>query len=85
MLMDADEDECQADNAGCEQTCKNTPGSYTCACTEGFLLESDKHMCTGILWLHNLSIHSQPEENDSIKCKQVDQRLLKILVESRLI
>ena len=49
MLLDADEDECQADNAGCEQTCKNTPGSYTCTCTEGFQLESDKHMCTGIL------------------------------------
>lgn len=28
----SDIDECKSDNAGCDDICMNTPGSYSCAC-----------------------------------------------------
>ena len=33
-----DIDECIANNGGCEQTCTNTIGSFTCSCTDGYKL-----------------------------------------------
>ncbi|XP_019615893.1 PREDICTED: signal peptide, CUB and EGF-like domain-containing protein 2 [Branchiostoma belcheri] len=37
----ADTDECATDNGGCDQTCTNVPGSYTCSCRQGFVLKTD--------------------------------------------
>jgi len=40
-----DKDECAVNNGGCQHTCKNTVGSYQCACDNGFTLHDDKHGC----------------------------------------
>ena len=41
-----DIDECIANNGGCEQTCTNTIGSFTCSCTDGYKLILEK-VCAG--------------------------------------
>ena len=43
-----DDDECSRSNGGCQQTCNNNEGSYTCACLTGFELDDDDHGCSGI-------------------------------------
>ena len=48
----ADVNECLDSNAGCEQDCINTVGSYFCSCKSGFNLNLDMHNCTGILFLN---------------------------------
>ncbi|OWK54923.1 Low-density lipoprotein receptor-related protein 4 [Lonchura striata] len=41
-----DIDECTEWGKGaCSQTCLNVPGSYSCACLPGYLLEPDGHIC----------------------------------------
>lgn len=35
------------DNAGCEQICSNSDGSFNCDCRAGFRLKSDKMGCEG--------------------------------------
>uniref|UniRef100_A0A5S6R2C3 Metalloendopeptidase n=1 Tax=Trichuris muris TaxID=70415 RepID=A0A5S6R2C3_TRIMR len=40
-----DRDECEVDNGGCEQICKNMIGSYVCECESGYILASDGHHC----------------------------------------
>ncbi|XP_066302880.1 matrilin-2-like [Branchiostoma lanceolatum] len=40
-----DIDECLVTNHGCEHGCQNTPGSYTCGCRDGYLLNEDKRTC----------------------------------------
>ncbi|XP_059152837.1 tolloid-like protein 1 isoform X2 [Physella acuta] len=40
-----DKDECTKDNGGCQHICKNTVGSYQCACQNGFTLHDDLHGC----------------------------------------
>jgi len=42
-----DINECLDDNAGCDHTCVNTLGSYYCKCNRGYILQADKHNCTG--------------------------------------
>ena len=34
--------------APCQMTCENTEGSYICACTRGFTLNSDNFSCKDI-------------------------------------
>ncbi|XP_078357327.1 uncharacterized protein LOC144642207 isoform X3 [Oculina patagonica] len=34
--------------ADCDQTCSNTPGSYTCSCVSGYRLDSDGKSCIDI-------------------------------------
>ncbi|XP_035679831.1 fibulin-5-like [Branchiostoma floridae] len=41
-----DIDECSTINGNCSQTCTNTVGSYNCSCSEGFVLDEDKHSCS---------------------------------------
>ncbi|CAH1243186.1 PTPRA [Branchiostoma lanceolatum] len=40
-----DKDECAAGDHNCEDTCVNTPGSYTCTCGTGSQLAGDGHSC----------------------------------------
>ena len=46
LLYITDVDECLDDNGGCEQVCRNTPGSYQCRCNAGYQLVDDLN-CTG--------------------------------------
>ena len=43
-----DIDECMDSNGGCEYTCINTNGSYTCSCPDGFHLSPNGLNCTGM-------------------------------------
>ena len=43
-----DDDECALGTAACNQECTNTPGSYTCSCFEGYVLDDDQHICIGM-------------------------------------
>ncbi|XP_078614309.1 uncharacterized protein LOC144883590 [Branchiostoma floridae x Branchiostoma japonicum] len=43
-----DEDECADDTSMCEQTCTNTPGSFSCACQQGFVLNDDGRTCQDV-------------------------------------
>jgi len=40
-----DKDECAMNNGGCQQECRNTIGSYVCACHNGFTLHENNHDC----------------------------------------
>lgn len=40
-----DINECLNNNGGCNQECINTPGSYHCACEDGYVLGHDKKTC----------------------------------------
>ena len=40
-----DIDECSEKTSGCEQSCKNTDGSFTCSCLEGYSLNDDNRTC----------------------------------------
>ncbi|WAQ95864.1 TLL1-like protein [Mya arenaria] len=44
-LFFTDKDECAVNNGGCQHICKNTVGSYECACHNGFTLHENKHDC----------------------------------------
>ena len=44
-----DIDECTANTDRCAHTCVNTPGSYSCFCRPGYVLNSDGYNCNGKL------------------------------------
>ena len=43
----SDINECDEGISGCNQTCTNTNGSYTCSCSGGYVLDADGHSCNG--------------------------------------
>ena len=43
-----DINECSDDNGGCDHTCTNIVGSYSCGCNDGYELDTDEHTCIGI-------------------------------------
>lgn len=43
-----DTNECLVNNGGCEHTCTNTDGSYTCSCDAGYKLQNDGHGCEDV-------------------------------------
>ena len=45
--MYSDINECATSNGGCETTCTNTDGSFTCSCDSGFQLNGDGLSCDG--------------------------------------
>ena len=42
-----DINECEDNNGGCPQLCKNTEGSFECECDVGYMLSLDGKTCTG--------------------------------------
>ena len=46
ILYNVDVDECDTDNGGCEHTCTNSVGSYTCSCNTGYTLDLDDEGCS---------------------------------------
>ena len=46
MILDIDE--CSEDSSICDHTCVNEPGSYTCACDDGYTLAADRSTCSGL-------------------------------------
>ena len=46
--MNTDVDECAQNIHNCEQTCKNTVGSFLCGCNAGYELTSDGRTCQGM-------------------------------------
>ena len=51
-FYNVDVDECGDDTDGCSQTCTNTEGSFTCGCTDGYVLNVDGTTCDGMYMLH---------------------------------
>ena len=43
----ADVDECNKNNGGCQFTCVNTIGGFSCVCDPGYELSSDGTVCSG--------------------------------------
>ena len=43
-----DVNECDSNNGGCDQTCTNSDGSYSCSCASGYTLNADSHACDDI-------------------------------------
>ena len=50
----SDINECLGNN-GCDQTCSNVDGSYTCSCRKGYLLQADDRSCTGEISIFSAS------------------------------
>ena len=46
-LILTDRDECALANGGCEHSCSNADGSYTCSCNSGFKLNANGLTCEG--------------------------------------
>ena len=42
-----DIDECSMQVDDCEHNCNNTLGSYTCSCSDGYILDRDGIQCNG--------------------------------------
>ena len=49
-LSKIDEDECATANGGCDGTCTNRPGSFTCLCPVGFRMASNSKKCICVIW-----------------------------------
>ena len=47
-MLCVDIDECNSNNGGCEQTCSNVDGSFSCDCEIGFTLSGDGRTCLGL-------------------------------------
>lgn len=50
-----DMDECATNNGGCQHECRNTIGSYTCSCHNGFTLHDNGHDCKEAGCKHELT------------------------------
>ena len=53
-LYSVDINECDTSNGGCNHTCTNTDGSYTCSCNSGYELNSDSHTCNGLFYSYHI-------------------------------
>ena len=45
MFIKSDIQECAIDNGGCDHTCTNVAGSYSCSCNPGYQLQADGKTC----------------------------------------
>jgi len=46
-MNDVDIDECLNDNGECQHLCENSPGSHTCRCLPGYVMNDDGTTCNG--------------------------------------
>ena len=46
-FLSPDENECATGNNNCEQLCRDTEGSYYCACHKGYRVDADRITCQG--------------------------------------
>ena len=49
-LYAIDFNECDVNNGGCEHTCTNTVGSFSCSCDEGYQ-QTNNLFCSGMLYV----------------------------------
>ena len=49
-LVDVDINECLDRNGGCQHDCVNIPGSFYCACHNGYRLQGNNRTCRG-MWV----------------------------------
>ncbi len=42
-----DINECSVNNGGCEHTCTNSEGNFSCSCNSGYELDSNGFNCSG--------------------------------------
>ena len=62
----ADFDECEYDNAGCEQICTNSIPGYQCECYDGYRLDANGVNCTSEYAMLNLV---QNQQRTSMQCR----------------
>lgn len=41
-------DECSLNYGGCDDVCNNTPGSFSCSCSTGYMLLMDGRTCADV-------------------------------------
>ena len=47
LIFYLDVNECEMLNGGCQHRCRNTNGSYSCQCNDGFFLNGNGRTCIG--------------------------------------
>jgi len=47
-MCDSDIDECSLTPQICSQLCSNSPGTFTCSCVVGYILDEDEIHCTSL-------------------------------------
>ena len=45
--LKTDKNECSMSNGGCEHTCENADGGFSCGCHAGYRLHSNTKDCIG--------------------------------------
>ena len=77
MFPAPDVDECSNNNGGCEDTCTNTIGSFTCKCTHiGKVLSSDGLTCEGNYGFYYTEIRSGGGRNVAVFADKIGDTLL---------
>ena len=75
ISLPTDINECEQNNAGCEQDCTNFDGGYNCTCGSQYALATDLHNCLGkpfplhaFLCLVNAGCYKFPLERGKLPC-----------------
>ena len=63
-----DIDECERNTDGCEDGCRNTEGSFECACGNGYRLSADGRTCDDV----DECIEGTDDCEDAHGCKNID-------------
>ncbi|XP_076347682.1 epidermal growth factor-like protein 8 isoform X1 [Tachypleus tridentatus] len=64
------ENKCLKHNGNCEHKCVNTPGSYSCECHDGFILQKDGKSC-------KMNLHTVPEYQKFVQdYQELNQRIV---------
>ncbi|XP_076347687.1 epidermal growth factor-like protein 8 isoform X2 [Tachypleus tridentatus] len=71
------ENKCLKHNGNCEHKCVNTPGSYSCECHDGFILQKDGKSC-------KMNLHTVPEYQKFVQdYQELNQRIV-VLEKTRI-
>lgn len=65
LTLSQDIDECLGAGSACDH-CQNEPGSYSCVCDPGFVLESDGLTCSGLLLLKRSNLTPCSDVNECL-------------------